>query len=169
MGALNSDLHNCLYGSFRWVRFLTYTTKKTKNPLGALGVVSIVAFLILGAFILEPTANQMAALVIQFGAYLILIAYLMTVVGAFVFVLKTTKSILPLLILALGVAILAFIIYKTFSPFPAASFSYVVFGGGLWVLMGVGLTLVPTIRSSMVDSSLLVITRALYGGSSSPL
>ena len=135
------------------------TTTKSKAPKGALVVVSVISLVLITAFSFEPTANRAAALIIQFGAYLILIAYLMTLIGALVYVAKSRAPRGPALILGVGVAITSYIIYKTFVPFPTAPFNYIVYLAAAFIAVGVGLYSVPVLKESLANSQLLKITK----------
>ncbi|MDA8276661.1 MAG: APC family permease [Actinomycetota bacterium] len=142
----------------RALSFLS-TTTKAKAPKGALILVSVISLAIITAFALEPTANRAAALIIQFGAYLILIAYLMTLIGALVYVAKNRDQKSPIVILGVGVVITLYIIYKTFVPFPTAPFSYIVYIAAAFVALGVAVYSIPVIKESLANSQILRITR----------
>ena len=142
--------------------FLAKTSSKFRSPTGALAVVAISTIAALVAFSFEATANRAAALVIQYGAYLILVAYLLTVVAAMAFVIKTTRKIFPILVLSIGVVVIGYVLYKTFVPFPTAPFNWVVLSGLGSVALGVVLYLIRPIRIALSNSELLkVITTKL--------
>jgi amino acid transporter len=99
-------------------RFLTRTSPRYRSPSGALVAVSVLSVAGLLAFSFERLATRAAALTIQFGAYLLLVAYLLTVVGALVWTCRTARRPLPIALLAGGIAVLGYVLYRTSSRFP---------------------------------------------------
>src|SRR5215470_13445582 len=74
---------------------LTRTWRRYGSPAGALTVVGAVSIAALLAFGFEHTATRAATLIIQYGAYLILAAYLMTASAAAGAVMLLTPGLLP--------------------------------------------------------------------------
>ncbi len=141
-------------------RVLTRTWRRYSSPAGALtvaGAVSVAALLALG---FEHTATRAATLIIQYGAYLILAAYLMTVIAALAWTWRTQRRPLPLAILAAGAIILGYVLYRTFAPFPAAPFSWVVLAAAASVAAGAAILLTPGLLPRMRRSRLLAVTTA---------
>jgi amino acid transporter len=149
---------------------LVRTSRRFRSPIGALGIVAGLSFVGLFSFVFEPTANRAATLLIQYGAYLILAAYLMTVVGAVVWTVRTRGGLIPTSILVIGVLVVSYVSYKTFTPFPTYPFDYVLLGAGLSVVVGVAMLLVPSFKVAISSSKLLKVTKSLVfeSGSGSP-
>ena len=139
---------------------LTRTWRRHGSPAGALTVVGAVSVAALVAFGSEHTATRAATLIIQYGAYLILAAYLMTVTAALAWTLRTGRRPLPLAILATGTVVLGYVLYRTFAPFPAAPFGWVVLAAGVSVAAGAIILLTPGLLPRMRRSPLLAVTAA---------
>lgn len=112
------------------------------------------------AFGFEPTATRAATLVIQYGAYLLLAVYLMTVAAALTWTWRTRRRPVPLLILGAGVAVLGYVLYRTFSPFPPAPFGWLVLAAGVSAGGGAAALLSPGLRCYLRQSRLLAAVRA---------
>jgi len=138
---------------------LTRTWRRHGSPAGALTVAGAASVAALLAFGFEQHATRAATLIIQYGAYLILAAYLMTVIAALAWTWRTRRRPLPLAILTAGAVILGYVLYRTFSPFPAAPFGWVVLGAAASAAAGVGILLVPGLLPRMRRSPLLAVTR----------
>jgi amino acid transporter len=81
---------------------LTRTHARMGSPLGALtvtGTISIAALLVFSA---EPTAVRALTIILEYGAYLIIVAYLMTVIAAWAWVWRHGRTPHQLAILTLG-------------------------------------------------------------------
>lgn len=139
---------------------LTRTWRRFSSPAGALTVAGALSVAALLAFAFERTATRAATLIIQYGAYLILIAYLMTVSAALVWTWRTGRRPLPLVILAAGVAVLGYVVYRTFAPFPAAPFGWVVLAAAASVIAGAAVLLTPGLLPRLRQSRLLAVTAA---------
>jgi len=140
--------------------FLTRAWRRYGSPAGALtvtGAASVAALLAFGA---EPAATRAATLIIQYGAYLILAAYLLTVVAALAWTWRIRRRPLPLAILTVGAAVLGYVVYRTFIPFPAAPFGWVVLAGAGSAAAGVAILLVPGLLARLRRSPLLAVTAA---------
>src|SRR5258708_27630350 len=90
---------------------LARTSRRHRSPVGALAVVGPVSVLALLGFGAEPTAARAATLLIQYGSYLIIVGYLLTVVAAVVWVWRHPRSPLPLAVLTTGVLVLGYIVF----------------------------------------------------------
>jgi len=141
-------------------RFLTRTWARHGSPAGALAVAGAASIAGLAAFSAEPTATRAATLIIQYGAYLILAAYLLTVIAALAWTWRTRRRPLPLAVLAAGVAVLGYVLYRTFVPFPAASFGWVVAAAAVSAAAGAGFLLIPGLLARLRSSPLLAVTAA---------
>jgi amino acid transporter len=138
---------------------LTRTWRRYSSPAGALTVTGAVSVAALLAFGFERTATRAATLIIQYGAYLILAAYLMTVTAALAWTWRTRRRPLPLAILTAGVFILGYVLYRTFAPFPAAPFSWVVLAAVASAAAGAAILFTPGLLARMRRSRLLAATK----------
>lgn len=141
-------------------RFLTRTWARHGSPAGALAVAGAASIAGLAAFSAEPTATRAATLIIQYGAYLVLAAYLLTVIAALAWTWRTRRRPVPLAVLATGVAVLGYVLYRTFVPFPAAPFSWVMLAAAVSAAIGAGLLLLPGLLARLGSSPLLAVTAA---------
>jgi amino acid transporter len=141
-------------------RFLTRTWARHGSPAGALAVAGTASIAGLAAFSAEPTATRAATLIIQYGAYLILAAYLLTVTAALAWTWRTRRRPVPLAVLTAGVAVLGYVLYRTFVPFPAAPFGLVVLAAAVSAALGAGLLLIPGLLARLRSSPLLAVTAA---------
>jgi amino acid transporter len=140
--------------------FLTRTWPRYGSPAGALAITGTASVAVLLAFGPEAAATRAATLIIQYGAYLVLAAYLMTVIAALAWTWRTRRRPLPLAILAVGVAVLGYVLYRTFVPFPAAPFGWVVLAAATSVAIGAAILLTPGLLPQMRQSQLLEVTTA---------
>jgi amino acid transporter len=121
------------------------------------GAVSVAALL---AFGFEHTATRAATLIIQYGAYLILAAYLMSVIAALAWAWRTRRRPLPLAVLAIGAIILGYVVYRTFAPFPPLPFGWVVLASAASAAAGAAILLIPGLLPRLRQSPLLAVTAA---------
>lgn len=98
------------------------------------------------------------------GSYLILVAYLMTLIAAYVWVWRHGRKILPELILAVGIVVFVGIIYYTFHPFPAPPFNVIVFTAAGCLVTGIGVAALPGVRHRLARSELLGAARGPSDG-----
>jgi amino acid transporter len=140
-------------------RLLTLTHVRFASPIGALAVTGALSLAGLLAFAPGRTAIGALTVIVEYGAYLMIVVYLMTVVGAIAWVWRTRRRPVPLAVLALGVAILGYVLYDTFVPFPAPPFRGDAIAAAASVLAGVGLAIVPSIRRRLASSPLLCALR----------
>lgn len=139
---------------------LTRTSARTGAPVGGVGVVSGAALASLLAFSFEATAIRALTLIVTYGAYLLLVAYGMTVLAALVWTLRTVRRPVPVAVLTLGLAVMGYVLYRTFVPFPEAPFGAIVVAAGGSVLLGVALLAVPGLRRRLRGSPLLAVVAA---------
>jgi amino acid transporter len=125
------------------------------SPSGALAVTGVVSVAALLATGFEPTATRAATLIIQYGAYLILGAYLMTVLAALTWAWRTGRSPGPLAALAAGAAVLGAVIYRTFAPPPSGVFGWIALAAAASVLLGAAALITPGLLTRLRRSPLL--------------
>lgn len=142
---------------------LTRVSPRTGAPVGALAAVAGFSVAGLAAFAAEPTAARAATLLIQYGAYLLLVAYALTVVAALVWTWRTTRRPLPLTVLTVGVAVIGCVLYRTFHPFPAAPFDRVVLAATATAALGVAAAGSRRVRTALRGSALLAVTTPATG------
>ena len=140
-------------------RLLTATHPRFGSPIGALAVTGTASVLALVSFSFEATAVRALTIIVELGAYLIIVAYLFTVLAAIAWVWRRDRRPLPLAVLGLGVGVLGYVLYDTFVPFPAAPFDWIIAAAGGGVVAGVAIALAPGIRARLADSPLLRATR----------
>lgn len=133
-------------GESRARNFLTRTHRRVGSPVGALAVTGSVSLVALLAFAAEPTAIRALTIILEYGAYLIIVAYLLTVLAAIVWVWRHGRRIVPFAILTVGAAVLGYVLNETFVPFPAAPFNWVVLAAAASVLVGVSIAVLPLVR-----------------------
>ncbi|HEX8008057.1 MAG TPA: amino acid permease [Trebonia sp.] len=139
---------------------LTRTWRRYGSPAGALAVAGGVSVAALAAFSFEPTATRAATLIIQYGAYLILAAYLLTVLAALAWTWRTRRRPVPLAVLTVGVAVLGYVLYRTFVPFPVAPFGWVVLAAAASTAAGAAILLIPGLLARLRRSPLFAATTA---------
>jgi amino acid transporter len=140
-------------------RLLTRTDPRRGTPVGALGVTGAVSLAALLAFAAEPTAVRALTIVVEFGAYLIIVAYLLTVVAALVWVWRREHRAGRLAVLTVGAGVLGYVVYDTFVPWPPAPFDRIVVAAALTAVLGVAVAFLPPVRRRLGDSPLLRATR----------
>lgn len=140
--------------------WLVRTDRRQHSPTGALVVVSAATLATLGAFSFEATANRAFTFIVQYGAYLILLAYAMTVLAALVWVLRRAPRPVPVTVLSAGLVVIGFVLYKTFVPLPPYPFNRVVISAALSVLVGAAFLLLPGRYRRLASSDLLRVTRS---------
>lgn len=138
---------------------LVRTTRRRGSPIGALGAVGLASLVGLLAFSFEHSAIRALTLIVTYGAYLIVVAYLLTVVAAAVWVWRHGRRSAPLAALLAGIAVLGYVVYDTFVPFPAAPFEWIVWAGVVSVLAGVAISLVPAAARRLGSSEMLRAAR----------
>ena len=140
---------------------LVRTSTRHGSPIGALMVTGSVSLAALLAFSFEHSAIRALTFIIQYGAYLILGVYLLTVAAALVLVWRRGRRPIPLLILGLGVAVLLYVLRETFIPLPSGPFRVVALAAAGSTMLGIAFSLIPAVCRRLGDSELL---RAVGGG-----
>lgn len=144
---------------------LKRTSVRTGSPVGALIFVGGVSLAWLLAFITESDPLTAVGIILTYGADLIIAAYILVVVAAIIFTIKTRMSRFKTVILLVGLAILAYVVKDTFIPFPAAPYNWDFFGAALTLLVGLALPFIsPRLREGIRNSPLLRVgSRVLLG------
>lgn len=137
------------------VAALQRTTRGAGTPLAALAVVAVVSIIGLALFAAEPLPSRAAILLIEYGAYMLLVAYAMTVIGALVSAWRTERRALPLVVLAVGIVVMGYVLYRTFHPLPESPFDRLVIAGAISLALGVAATAVPYVRRALRRSAVL--------------
>lgn len=146
-------------GESRTRTFLTRTHARIGSPIGALAVTGTASLAALIAFSFEDTAVRALTIILEYGAYLIIVAYLLTVIAAIAWVWRHGRKAFSLAVLTVGVGVLGYVLYDTFVPFPPAPFNWVVLAAGASALAGVAIAVVPQVRRRIARSELLRATR----------
>ncbi len=142
-------------GGHRARNLLVRTDRKRSSPVGALVIVGGTSLAALLAFSFEAQALRALVIIVTYGAYLILFAYLLTVIAAAAWVWRHGRRPIPLLALTVGVIILCYVLYDTFNPFPAPPFDGDVWAAAGSALLGIAVSLLPGVRDRIGRSELL--------------
>jgi amino acid transporter len=148
-------------GGPRADNLLVRTSTHRGSPIGALLITGSVSLAALLAFSFEHSAIRALTFIIQYGAYLVLGVYLLTVVAALVLVWRHGRRPIPLLILGLGVAVLVYVLRDTFIPLPSGPFGVVALAAAGSTMLGIAFSLIPAVHRRLGGSELL---RAVGGG-----
>lgn len=125
---------------------LARTLRRSGAPIGGLVVVSVVSVAALAAFSFEATAVRALTLIVTYGAYLLVVAYAMTVLAALVSAIRTVRSPVPIGVLLVGLVVIGYVLYRTFVPFPPAPFGAIVMVAAASLAVGVFVALMPGVR-----------------------
>ena len=139
--------------------FFTRTHPRFASPIGALVITGTASVAALLAFGFEATPIRALTIILEFGAYLIIVAYLLTVVAAIAWVWRNGRRPVPMVVLGVGVVVLGYVLYDTFYPLPPAPYDWVALAAGASVLVGTAVALVPSVRCRLAASPLLRATR----------
>ncbi len=145
-------------GDGRLARLVVRTSADQGSPVGALMVTGAVSLCALLAFCFEVSAIRALTFIIQYGAYLVVAVYLLTVAAALVHVWRHGRRPIPLIVLATGVAVLTYVLRATFDPLPAGPFEVIALAALTSALLGVAATFIPGVRRHLLSSSLLRAT-----------
>ncbi len=138
---------------------LVRTSARHGSPLGALRVTGAVSLATLLAFSFEQSPIRALTFIIQYGAYLILVVYLLTVIAALVLVWRRGRRPIPLAVLTLGILVLGYVLRDTFSPLPAGPFRAVALAALASVIVGMALAQLGPVRARLRSSALLSAAR----------
>jgi len=142
-------------GAGRRATNLLVATSRRGSPIGALVVAGSVSLGGLLAFSFEPTPIRALTLIIQYGAYLVLAVYLLTVIAALVMVWRRGRRPIPLIVLSLGILVLGYVLRDTFSPLPAGPFRVVALAALASLLAGILFALIPAVHRRLGSSALV--------------
>jgi amino acid transporter len=144
-------------------KILKRTSVTTGAPTGAVGLVAVVSFLLLLSFLWEPQATTAVAVILTYGADLIIVAYTLAVVAALVLVVRTRMPWYRGAILVVGLAILGYVAKETFVPLPTGPYRWDLLAALASLVIGLVLPLVsPRLRAGITHSPLLRVgSRAL--------
>jgi amino acid transporter len=143
---------------------LTLTSRRHGSPIGALAVTAGASVAALLAFSFEASAVRALTIIVEFGAYLMIVTYLLTVVAAIAWAWRRQRRPLPLAVLATGLAVLGYVLYDTFVPLPPAPFNWVIVASAAALAAGVGIAAAPVVRRRLHASSLLRASRLQVRG-----
>jgi len=138
---------------------LVRTSAASGSPVGALLVTGAVSLAALLAFSFEATAIRALTFIVQYGAYLVLGVYLLTVIAALVLAWRRGRRPVPLIVLSVGVVVLGYVLRDTFSPLPAGPFGVVALAALGSTILGIALALIPSLHRRLRGSELLRATR----------
>jgi hypothetical protein len=82
----------------------------------------------------------------------------MTVLAALAWTWRTGRRPLPLAILTAGAVVLGYVLYRTFTPFPASPFGWAVLAGAASAATGAAILFIPGVLARMRRSQLLAVT-----------
>jgi len=144
---------------------LKRTSARTGSPVGAMIFVAGISLAWLLAFITESDPLTAVAIILTYGADLIIAAYVLVVVAAIIFTVKRRMSPFKTFILLVGLAILAYVLKDTFVPFPEAPYNWDFFGAAATLVVGLALPFIsPRLRNGIRNSPLLRVgSKALLG------
>lgn len=138
---------------------LVRTSARHGTPLGALVVTGTRSLATLLAFSFEPSPIRALTFIIQYSAYLILVVYLLTVIAALVLVWRRGRRPIPRVIRTLGVLVLGYVLRDAFSPLPAGPFRAAALAALASIVLGIVLTLIPSVHGRLRSSALLNAAR----------
>jgi amino acid transporter len=142
-------------------RALARTSARTGSPVGALAAVAIASLAFLVPFLWEPAATRAVAIVLTYGADLVIAAYVLVVIAAVVYALRRRMASTKTGVLVVGLVVLGYVVKDTFVPFPAAPYNWDAIGAAGTLLLGAVLPLVsPRLRRALRRSPLLRLGRA---------
>ena len=147
-----------LGGGHRAGELVTRTSARRGSPVRALLVTGTVSLIALLAFSIESQAVRALTFIVEYGAYLVLVVYLLTVIAALVLTWRQGRRPLPLAILTVGVIVLAYVLRDTFTPLPSGPFGFVALAALASVVAGVTIAAAPPVRRRLRSSALLRAT-----------
>jgi amino acid transporter len=139
---------------------LTRIDRRRGSPTGALAGTGAASLAALLAFSFEHTAVRALTIIVEFGAYLMIVAYLLTVIAALAWTWRNGRRPMPLAVLTIGVAVLGYVLYDTFHPFPPAPFNWIVATAAAGLALGIAIAAVPVVRRRLHLSPLLRAVRS---------
>jgi amino acid transporter len=135
---------------------------KTGAPKNAIIAVSIVSFAFLAGF-LTTSASQAVALILTYGADLILVAYLFVMIAALLYAWKNRLSVFSTVIFIVGLLFLLYVIKDTFIPFPQAPYLYDAIAAFFTLVVAMLIPLFSSrFRQTLKTSPLLAVSSRIY-------
>jgi amino acid transporter len=146
-------------------RYLKRTSVATGAPTGALALVALVSFALLASFLFESQATTAVALILTYGADLIIAAYFIAVSAALVLVVRLKMPWYRGGILGVGMVVLGYVAKTTFIPLPSGAYRWDFFAALGSLIVGVLLPFASRrLREGISTSPLLRVgSRALLG------
>jgi amino acid transporter len=135
--------------------WLARTHPRHRSPVGALVVVALVS-LVGSLAMYRASAIDAFFYLSTYGADLILVVYLLTLVGAVAWSLKRGhRNAVRYLMLAAGVVVIGYVIKNTAYPIPEFPFNWCVYGAGITIMLAIAvLALSPRMRARTATSQL---------------
>jgi amino acid transporter len=142
-------------------RWLARTSATQRSPVGALGVVALVS---VAAFLPLSAGSPLDAFfyLSTYGADLIIVVYLLTVIAAFVRSLRRRRP-RQLTILLVGVIVMGYVLKSTVYPIPAFPFNYCMYAAGVTLAVGAALLLWPSLRHALHRAPLFAVDVPPHG------
>ena len=137
-------------------RWLARTSVSQRSPVGALGVVALVS---VAAFLPLTAGTPLDAFfyLSTYGADLIIVVYLLTVIAAFTHTLRRRHRPLQAALLLVGVLVMGYVLKSTVYPIPAFPFNYCMYAAGVTLAMGAALLLWPRLRRALRAAPLFAV------------
>lgn len=138
-------------------RWLARTHPVHRSPAGAL---VIVALLSLAAFLPFAGVTPLDAFfdLSTYGADLIIVVYLLTVIAAFVLSVRERRGPVRLATLLVGVVVMGYVLKGTVYPIPESPFNYCMYAAGLTLVAGaIVLLAAPRLRQALRGSPLFTV------------
>ena len=144
---------------------LKRTSPITGAPTGAVGLVALVSLALLCGFLGESQATTAVAIILTYGADLIIAAYALAVVAALVLVIRAKMPLYRGAVLVVGLAVLGYVAKDTFVPLPSGPYRWDFVAAVASLVVGLALPLLsPRLRAGIKTSPLLRAgSRALLG------
>jgi len=137
-------------------RWLARTSATQRSPVGALGVVTLVS---VAAFLLLTAETPLDAFfyLSTYGADLIIVVYLLTVIAAFVHSMRRRRHPLRLGTLLAGILVMGYVLKSTVYPIPAYPFNLCMDAAGVTLAVGAALLLWPRLRHALRTAPLFAV------------
>jgi len=143
-------------------RWLARTSATQRSPVGALGVVALVS---VAAFLPLTAGTPLDAFfyLSTYGADLIIVVYLLTVIAAFVHSMRRRRHPLRLATLLAGILVMGYVLKSTVYPIPAYPFNLCMDAAGVTLAVGAALLLWPRLRHALRTAPLFAVEEASRG------
>ena len=146
-------------------KMLRRTSPTTGAPTGAVGLVAVVSFVLLASFLWERQATTAVAVILTYGADLIIAAYTLAVGAALVLVIRAKMPWYRGAILSAGLVVLGYVAKETFVPLPSGPYRWDFLAAVASLVVGIALPIFSRrLRDGITTSPLLRVgSRALLG------